>query len=88
MNQHVPPPGPPAAVPPPQGVDVPRAQADAINCLIDIIDEPYTGYDLADYDLSRAVIKTCAHRLHTTSRRKNADRIKVRRVPERALGAE
>jgi hypothetical protein len=46
MNQHV-------APPPPQAVDVPRAQVDAIHCLIDIIDEPYTGDDLADYHLRR-----------------------------------
>lgn len=50
MNQHVP---PPPAVIPPQSVDVPRAQVDAIHCLIDIIDEPYTGDDLADYHLRR-----------------------------------
>jgi hypothetical protein len=37
MNQHVPP--PPAIIPPP-AVDVPRAQVDAIHCLIAIIDEP------------------------------------------------
>jgi hypothetical protein len=49
MNQHVP---PPDIIPPP-AVDVPRAQVDAINCLIDIIDEPYTGDDLADYHLRR-----------------------------------
>jgi hypothetical protein len=35
------------------GVDVPRAQVDAIHCLISIIDEPYTGDDLADYHLRR-----------------------------------
>ncbi|HEV7910317.1 MAG TPA: hypothetical protein VGP28_04350 [Methylocella sp.] len=38
---------------PAQAVDVPRAQVDAIRCLIDIIDEPYTGDDLADYHLRR-----------------------------------
>jgi hypothetical protein len=47
MNQHVPPPVP--AVFPAQAVDVPRAQVDAINCLIDIIDEPYTGDDLGPH---------------------------------------
>jgi hypothetical protein len=56
MNQHVPPPGPtdgfPAVIPPPC-VDVPRAQVDAINCMIDIIDTPYCGDDLADYHLRR-----------------------------------
>jgi hypothetical protein len=51
MNQHVPPPVP--AVFPAQAVDVPRAQVDAINCMIEIIDEPYTGDDLADYHLRR-----------------------------------
>jgi hypothetical protein len=53
MNQRVPPPGPPAPVPPAQGVDVARAQVDAIYCLIAIIDEPYCGDDLADYHLRR-----------------------------------
>jgi hypothetical protein len=47
----VPPPVPSVIPVPP--VDVPRAQVDAVNCLIDIIDEPYTGYDLADYHLRR-----------------------------------
>lgn len=42
----------PAVVPPP-GVDVPRAQVDAINCMIGIIDEPYTGDDDVDYNLRR-----------------------------------
>jgi hypothetical protein len=51
MNQHISPPCP--AVIPPQSVDVPRAQVEAINCMIDIIDEPYTGDDLADYNLRR-----------------------------------
>jgi hypothetical protein len=45
MNKHV-------SIPP-QSVDVPRAQVDAVNCLIDIIDEPYTGDDLSDYHLRR-----------------------------------
>jgi hypothetical protein len=49
MNQHVPPPVP-SIIPP---VDVPQAQVDAIHCLIDIIGEPYTGDDLADYHLRR-----------------------------------
>ena len=49
MNQHVPPPN----IISPQAVDVPRAQVDAIHCMIDIIDEPYTGDDLADYHLRR-----------------------------------
>jgi hypothetical protein len=49
MNQHVPPP----SVVLPRGVDIPRAQVDAIHCMIDIIDEPYTGDDLADYRLRR-----------------------------------
>ena len=44
MNQHVPPPN----IISPQAVDVPRAQVDAIHCMIDIIDEPYTGDDLTD----------------------------------------
>ena len=43
MNQHVIPPRP--AVIPTQSVDVPRAQVDAINCMIGIIDEPYTSDD-------------------------------------------
>jgi hypothetical protein len=51
MNQHVPPPVP--SVIPPPAVDVPRAQVDAITCMIEIIDEPYTGDDLADYHLRR-----------------------------------
>ena len=33
--------------------DLPRAQIGAINCLIDIIDEPYTGDDDADFKLRR-----------------------------------
>jgi hypothetical protein len=62
MNQHMPPPrsadGFPAVIPSEaigltQGVDVPRAQVDAINCMIEIIDEPYTGDDFADYNLRR-----------------------------------
>jgi hypothetical protein len=51
MNQHVIPPiadGLPA-----QGVDVSSAQVEAINCLIAIIDEPYTGYPGLDYHLRR-----------------------------------
>jgi hypothetical protein len=47
MNQHVPPPVP--SVIPPPAVDVPRAQVDAITCMIETIDEPY----LADYHLRR-----------------------------------
>jgi hypothetical protein len=50
MNQYVPP--PPSVMAPP-AVDVSRAQVDAIHCMIDIIDEPYTGDDLADYHLRR-----------------------------------
>jgi hypothetical protein len=42
----------PSVIPPP-AVDVPRAQVDAITCMIEIIDEPYTGDDLADYHLRR-----------------------------------
>ena len=38
---------------PPPAVDVSRAQVDAINCLIEIIDEPYTGYPGLDYHLRR-----------------------------------
>jgi hypothetical protein len=56
MNQHVIPPRPVDGLPaviPAQYVDVPRAQVDAIHCMIDIIDEPYTGDDLADYKLRR-----------------------------------
>jgi hypothetical protein len=49
MNQHVPLPD----IISPQAVDVPRAQVDAVNCLIAIIDEPYTGDDLWDYHLRR-----------------------------------
>jgi hypothetical protein len=49
MNQHV---SPPAVIPLP-GIDVPGAQVDAINCMIEIIDEPYTGDDYADYNLRR-----------------------------------
>jgi hypothetical protein len=33
--------------------DLPQAQIGAINCLIDIIDEPYTGDDDADFNLRR-----------------------------------
>jgi hypothetical protein len=33
--------------------DLPQAQIGAINCLIDIIDEPYTGDDDADFKLRR-----------------------------------
>jgi len=32
---------------------LPRAQVDAINCMIEIIDEPYTGDGFADYNLRR-----------------------------------
>ena len=57
MNQHVSPPGPvdglPAVLPPPS-VDVPHAQVDAINSMIEIIDEPYTGDDDVDYNLRRS----------------------------------
>ena len=56
MNQHVSPPRPVEGLPaviPPQGVDVPRAQVDAINCMIEIIDEPYTGDEYGDYNLRR-----------------------------------
>jgi NADH dehydrogenase FAD-containing subunit len=42
----------PSVIPPP-AVDVPRAQVDAITCMIDIIDTPYCGDDLADYHLRR-----------------------------------
>jgi hypothetical protein len=41
----------------PQAVDVPRAQVDAIHCLIDIIDTPYCGDDLADYHLRRKQVR-------------------------------
>lgn len=51
MNQNVSPLRP--SVIPPPAVDVPRAQVDAIHCLIDIIDTPYCGDDLADYHLRR-----------------------------------
>lgn len=56
MNQHVIPPRPVDGLPaviPTQSVDVPRAQVDAINCLIGIIDEPYTSDDCGDYNLRR-----------------------------------
>jgi hypothetical protein len=56
MNQHVSPPRPVDGLPaviPAQGVDVPRAQVNAINCMIEIIDEPYTGDGFADYNLRR-----------------------------------
>lgn len=33
--------------------DLPQAQISAINSLIDIIDEPYTGDDDADFNLRR-----------------------------------
>ena len=33
--------------------NLPQAQIGAINCLIDIIDEPYTGDDDADFNLRR-----------------------------------
>jgi hypothetical protein len=55
MNKHVHPPEPdgfPAVIPPP-AVDVPRAQVDAITCLIAIIDEPYTGNNESDFLLRR-----------------------------------
>jgi hypothetical protein len=51
MNQHVIPPRPVDGLP--QAVDLPSAQVDAITCMIEIIDEPYTGDDLADYHLRR-----------------------------------
>jgi hypothetical protein len=53
MNRHVPPPEGSFAVIPAQSVDVPSAQVDAINCMIEIIDEPYTDDDFADYNLRR-----------------------------------
>jgi hypothetical protein len=56
MNQHASPPRPADGLPaviPAQSVDVPRAQVDAINCMIQIIDEPYTGDGFADYNLRR-----------------------------------
>jgi hypothetical protein len=37
----------------PQVVDIPQAQVAAVTCMIEIIDEPYTGDDLADYHLRR-----------------------------------
>jgi hypothetical protein len=46
MNKHV--------IIPPPAVDVPRAQVDAITCMIDIIDEPYTGDDLRSAALGTA----------------------------------
>jgi hypothetical protein len=33
--------------------DLPQAQIGAIHCLIDIIDEPYTGDDDADFNFRR-----------------------------------
>jgi hypothetical protein len=56
MNQHVTPPEPVKGsftVVPARNVDIPRAQVDAINCMMEIIDEPYTGDDFADYNLRR-----------------------------------
>jgi hypothetical protein len=38
-------------------VDVPKAQVDAINCLIAIIDEPYSGNDASDFMLRRSKIE-------------------------------
>jgi hypothetical protein len=38
-------------------VDVQQAQVDAINCLIEIIDEPYTGNDSSDFLLRRNKIE-------------------------------
>jgi hypothetical protein len=50
--------GPPLSVvvsePP---VDVQKAQVDAINCLIAIIDEPYSGHDTSDFLLRRNKIE-------------------------------
>ena len=54
MNQHVSPPGPPVIRKPEDAfVVLPCAQVDAINCMIEIIDEPYTGDGFADYNLRR-----------------------------------
>jgi hypothetical protein len=54
MNQHVSPPGPTVIRNPEDAfVVLPCAQVDAINCMIEIIDEPYTGDDFADYNLRR-----------------------------------
>jgi hypothetical protein len=54
MNQHVSPPGLTVIRNQEDAfVVLPRAQVDAINCMIEIIDEPYTGDDWADYNLRR-----------------------------------
>jgi hypothetical protein len=54
MNQHVSPPGPTLIRNQEDAfVVLPCAQVDAINCMIGIIDEPYTGDDYADYNLRR-----------------------------------
>jgi hypothetical protein len=54
MNQHVSPPGPTVIRNQEDAVVVlPSAQVDAINCMIEIIDEPYTGDGFADYNLRR-----------------------------------
>jgi len=54
MNQHVSPPGPPVIRNQEDAfVVLPSAQVDAINCMIEIIDEPYTGDGFADYNLRR-----------------------------------
>jgi hypothetical protein len=53
MNQHVSPPWPTVIRNPEDAfVVLPCAQVDAI-CMIEIIDEPYTGDDFADYNLRR-----------------------------------
>jgi hypothetical protein len=54
MNQHVSPLGPTVIRKQEDAfVVLPSAQADAINCMVEIIDEPYTGDDCADYNLRR-----------------------------------
>ena len=54
MNQNVSPPGPTVIRNPKDAFTVlPCAQVDAINCMIEIIDEPYTGDDFAHCNLRR-----------------------------------
>jgi hypothetical protein len=66
MNQHVSPPGPTVARNPEDAfVVLPSAQVDAINCMIEIIDEPYTGDGFADYNLRRNKIDAALLSLKT-----------------------
>jgi hypothetical protein len=56
MNQHVSPPGPTVIRKQEDAfVVLPSAQVEATNCMIEIIDEPYTGDGCADYNLRRKI---------------------------------